>query len=131
MSQPSAYAGYIEIAAASQLYGQIIEVVIAGTPFPSPPNPQQNTLDVLFNSLCTTPLCLHCTTLSVIFTYTSLFAFLLHRPLCSSPPGYPLRRGILYALNICFSSVCSLHLLTSPLAAVRPFPHSEGMPCKH
>ncbi|CAN0440046.1 unnamed protein product, partial [Ectocarpus fasciculatus] len=33
MAQPSAYGGYIEIAAASQLYGLTIEVVIAGTPF--------------------------------------------------------------------------------------------------
>ncbi|CAN0514650.1 unnamed protein product, partial [Ectocarpus sp. 8 AP-2014] len=41
MAQPSAYGGYIEIAAASQLYGLTIDVVIAGTPFPPPPHPPQ------------------------------------------------------------------------------------------
>ncbi|CAN0069330.1 unnamed protein product, partial [Hapterophycus canaliculatus] len=35
MSLPSAYAGYIEIAAASSLYNLTIEVIVHGTPFPS------------------------------------------------------------------------------------------------
>ncbi|CAN0164444.1 unnamed protein product, partial [Scytosiphon promiscuus] len=35
MSLPPAYAGNIEIAAASNLYGLTIEVVVGGTPFPS------------------------------------------------------------------------------------------------
>ena len=50
MSLPTAYAGYIEIAAAQQIYNINIEVVVAGNILPPPPQPPpQNTLHVLFN----------------------------------------------------------------------------------
>lgn len=51
MALPTAYAGYIEIAAAQQLYALDIEVRIAGTSFPPPPSEPlpPNVLNVLFH----------------------------------------------------------------------------------
>ena len=66
MSLPSAYAGYIEIAAAQQLYGLNIVVVIAGNAFPAPPQqPPQHTLHVLFH-----PHSLHYSTLRPVIGQT-------------------------------------------------------------
>ena len=50
MSPPTAYAGYIEIAAVQQIYNINIEVVVAENVLHPPPQPlAQNTLHVLFN----------------------------------------------------------------------------------
>ena len=62
MSLPTAYTGYIEIAAAQQIYNINIEVVVAGNILPPPPQPPaQNTLHVLFN-----PHSLHYSTLRTV-----------------------------------------------------------------
>ena len=62
MSLPTAYAGYIEIAAAQRIYDINIEVVVAGNILPPPPQPPaQNTLHVLFN-----PHSLHYSTLRTV-----------------------------------------------------------------
>ena len=51
MALPTAYAGYIEIAAAEILYGVTIEVRVAGTNYPPPADPHQpNILTVLFHA---------------------------------------------------------------------------------
>ena len=61
MSHPSSYAGYIEIAAAQQLYNITINVVVAGTAalpsLPYPPIP--NNLPVLYH-----PQAMHYSTLA-------------------------------------------------------------------
>ena len=61
MSLPTAYAGYIEMAAAQQIYNINIEVVVAGNILPPPQPPPQNTLHVLFN-----PHSLHYSTLRTV-----------------------------------------------------------------
>ena len=68
MSLASAYAGYIEVAAAQQLYGLSIVVVIAGNAFPAPPQqPPQHTLHVLFHphSLLYPPACYRANAFSI------------------------------------------------------------------
>ena len=50
MAQPTAYAGYNEIAAAQLLYGFTIEVKVAGTSYAPPPDPPEpDVLNVLFH----------------------------------------------------------------------------------